>query len=130
MAGEGGDQLPPFKLLSLRPDGTWQEIGDTAVLSRKVKADPLLSQASDALHGLIADLNEEGPRHSFVGRFIQPVDTRVLLRGSPETPGGAVPPAGFAVLGGHTLAQATGTVVGASSVDVLATAANTATARP
>ena len=37
------------------------------------------------LQGLIADLNEEGPRHSFVGRFIQPVDTRVLLRGSPET---------------------------------------------
>lgn len=100
LAGEGGGQLPPFRLLSQRPDGTWQEIGDTAALGRKVKADPLLRQADEALQGLIADLNEEGPRHSFVGRFIQPVDTRVLLRGSPETPGDAVPPAGFAVLGG------------------------------
>ena len=100
LAGEGGAQLPPFKLLTLRPDGTWQEIGDTAALGRKVTADPLLRQADEALRGLIANLNEEGPRHSFVGRFIQPVDTRVLLRGSPETPGDAVPPAGFAVLGG------------------------------
>ncbi len=48
----------------------------------------------------IDTLAEEGPRPSFVGRFIEPEVTRVLLRGSPETPRDEVPPAGPIVFEG------------------------------
>ena len=96
----GGNKIPGFRVLARQPDGSWKPIGDTGALNGRLNASPNLKTAAESLHKLIGDLSEEGPRHSFVGRFIQPVDTRVLLRGSPETPGGAVPPAGFAVLGG------------------------------
>ena len=49
---------------------------------------------------LIGLLAEEGPRPSFVGRFIQPQVTRVLLRGSPESPRDEVMPAGPAIFDG------------------------------
>ena len=45
-------------------------------------------------------LAEEGPRPSFVGRFVRPDVTRVLLRGSPENPRDEVMPAGPAIFGG------------------------------
>ncbi|MEM9646819.1 MAG: DUF1553 domain-containing protein, partial [Planctomycetota bacterium] len=45
-------------------------------------------------------LAEEGPRPSFVGRFIRPAVTRVLLRGSPENPRDEVLPSGPAILNG------------------------------
>ena len=43
---------------------------------------------------------EEGPRPSFVGRFVRPDVTRVLHRGSPENPRDEVMPAGPRNLGG------------------------------
>ena len=45
-------------------------------------------------------MSEEGPRYSFIGRFEKPVVTHVFRRGSPETPGDEVMPAGFAILDG------------------------------
>lgn len=53
-----------------------------------------------AIQAAIETLSEEGPRPSFVGRFVRPDVTRVLLRGSPETPRDEVAPAGPAVLKG------------------------------
>lgn len=49
---------------------------------------------------MIGSLSEEGPRPSFVGRFVPPVVTRVLLRGSPESPRDEVMPAGPAIFDG------------------------------
>ena len=49
---------------------------------------------------LIEALAEEGPRPSFVARLVKPQVTRLLLRGSPESPRDEVMPAGPAVLGG------------------------------
>ena len=48
---------------------------------------------------LIERRNEEGPRASFVGKFVDPVKTFVLGRGSPESPREEVFPAGLAELG-------------------------------
>ena len=46
-------------------------------------------------------MSEEGPRHSFVGRFMRkPKPTHVLHRGSPENPRDEVVPAGFSVMNG------------------------------
>ncbi|MFT5105521.1 MAG: hypothetical protein ACI9UA_001142 [Pseudoalteromonas tetraodonis] len=92
--------LPGFKISALKPDGTWQEIGKTGWAGALLKRNPKLKQASTSLHGLIMQLSEEGPRHSFVGKFTRPVVTKVLHRGSPENPRDEVAPAGFEVLGG------------------------------
>lgn len=48
----------------------------------------------------IGFLAEEGPRRSFVGRFVQAGVTRVLHRGSPENPKDEVVPAAPAILSG------------------------------
>ena len=93
--------FPGVKISALEEDGTWKEIGKTAWAKEMLKRDPELAKASERLHDLIAQLTEEGPRHSFVGRFTRkPPVTKVLHRGSPENPRDEVVPAGFSMLDG------------------------------
>ncbi|MGI9243360.1 MAG: PSD1 and planctomycete cytochrome C domain-containing protein [Verrucomicrobiales bacterium] len=94
-------KLPGFKISALQADGSWQEIGKTGWAKVKIDRDPELKRAHEKLHELIGQLVEEGPRHSFVGKFIKPAVTKVLHRGSPENPRDEVMPAGFAVLEGE-----------------------------
>lgn len=101
LEGVAGGKLAGFKVLALQPDGAWKEVGDTSRVKQRLKQDPKFNDASAELHRLIARLSEEGPRHSFIGSFIKPSVTHILRRGSPETPGDEVPPAGFAILGGE-----------------------------
>lgn len=89
-----------FKVSALQEDGTWKEIGKTGWAKELLNRDPKLAEASTKLHELIDQLKEEGPRHSFVGRFQKPGVTHVLQRGSPENPRDEVMPAGFAMLDG------------------------------
>jgi len=89
-----------FKISALQEDGTWQEVAKSGWAKELLKRDPKLAEASKALHEQIEILKEEGPRHSFVGRFQKPKVTRVLQRGSPENPRDEVMPAGFAMLSG------------------------------
>ena len=96
----GTPNPPGFKVSALKPDGTWKEIGKTGWAKQLLNRDPKLKAASNRLHKLIATLAEEGPRHSFVGKFSKPVVTHVLHRGSPENPRDEVPPAGIEILGG------------------------------
>lgn len=78
-----------------KEDGSWQPWAGTWAINRKLpEKNPDRQQQLDALQALIDDLIEEGPRTSFVGRFVQPEVTRVLLRGSPESPRDEVYPAG------------------------------------
>ncbi|MCA9174020.1 MAG: PSD1 domain-containing protein [Planctomycetales bacterium] len=106
-----------FDVEVLQEDGEWQPwVGTWAVLrasqgSPAMEARPvnkkLLEQhperkkSLNEIQRLIALLAEEGPRPSFVGRFIEPAVTHVLLRGSPENPRDEVTPAGPASLGGE-----------------------------
>jgi hypothetical protein len=93
-------QFPGYRLSAQQPDGGWREIANTRVARRRLHETPALEQASAKLYELIHTLSEKGPRHSFIGRFKDPVVTRVLSRGSPENPAGEVMPAGFAILDG------------------------------
>ncbi|MEM7143633.1 MAG: PSD1 and planctomycete cytochrome C domain-containing protein [Verrucomicrobiota bacterium] len=93
-------RLPGFKVSALQSDGTWKQLGDTMQAGQLINKNLKLKNASNELHRLIGTLAEEGPRHSFVGQFIEPVKTHVLHRGSPENPRDEVPPAGFAILKG------------------------------
>ena len=57
-----------------QPDGSWKEIGKTGWARELLNRNPELKKASERLHGYIGQLKEEGPRHSFVGRFQKPGD--------------------------------------------------------
>jgi len=96
----GVGQFSGFKISARQPDGTWKELGKTGWANELLKRDPELKKASERLHEHIALLQEEGPRHSFVGSFIKPVVSKVFHRGSPENPRDEVVPSGFSILKG------------------------------
>jgi hypothetical protein len=82
-------------------DGSWQPWVGTWFVNKKMdEKHPERKPALTQIQKQIASLAEEGPRPSFVGRFVRPAVTRVLLRGSPENPRDEVAPAGPAILGG------------------------------
>ncbi|PHQ35575.1 PSD1 and planctomycete cytochrome C domain-containing protein [Rhodopirellula bahusiensis] len=83
-----------FDMDIMQEDGTWQPwTGTWAVNSKLLKNNPERKQTIANIQGLIDQLSEEGPQPSFVGRFVEPVVTHVLLRGSPESPHDEVMPA-------------------------------------
>ena len=97
--GKGG--FPGYRILAQQDDGSWKEVASTQQARAALKKNPELQAASERLHKHLADLAEEGPRYSFIGRFEKPVVTHVFRRGSPETPGEEVVPAGLAILDGN-----------------------------
>ncbi|WP_235908386.1 PSD1 and planctomycete cytochrome C domain-containing protein [Roseiconus nitratireducens] len=81
--------------------GEWQPWVGTWSVNKKLNQEhPERKKLLDKIQRSIACLSEEGPRPSFVGRLIEPEITRVLLRGSPESPRDEVFPAGPKMLGG------------------------------
>ncbi len=82
-------------------DGSWKPWVGTWFVNKKLnEKNPERKKALGEIQKQIERLAEEGPRPSFVGRFVRPEVTRVLLRGSPENPRDEVAPAGPAILGG------------------------------
>ena len=90
-----------YRVLTMQGDGSWKEVGDTKKAKQRQNKNPKLKQAWNRLQAGIKTLTEEGPRHSFVGRFIRPKRTFVLHRGSPENPRDEVAPAGFEIMEGE-----------------------------
>ncbi len=90
-----------FDMDVLQEDGSWQPWVGTWFVNKKLdEKHPERQQSLAKIQKTIATLAEEGPRPSFVGRFVRPEVTRVLLRGSPENPRDEVAPAGPAILDG------------------------------
>ena len=90
-----------YDLDVLKSDGTWQPwVGTWFVNKQLNKKHPERSAALAEIQRLIETLAEEGPRPSFIGRFVRPQVTRVLLRGSPENPRDEVMPGGPAEAAG------------------------------
>lgn len=93
-----------FDVDILKDDGTWQPWVGTWHVNRKLnEKHPEREEALVEIQRLISRLSEEGPRPAFVGRFVEPAVTHVLLRGSPENPRDEVMPAGPEALGGSDL---------------------------
>lgn len=82
------------------PDGDWVKIASIPEIDQANQADPSRSTALASLSESIRKIEEEGPPSSFIGRFIEPAVTRVLSRGSPESPRNEVPPAAPVILDG------------------------------
>ena len=82
-------------------NGEWKPWVGTWFVNKKLAEEhPERKTALDQIQKAIAALAEEGPKPSFVGRFVRPAVTHVLHRGSPESPRDEVVPAGPAVFGG------------------------------
>lgn len=85
-----------------KEDGSWQPwVGTWAVNKKLPEKHPGRAGKIAKIKNLVSQLAEEGPRPSFVGRFVEPAPTYVLLRGSPESPRDEVAPAGPSVFDGQ-----------------------------
>ena len=90
-----------FDMKILKNDGTWQPWVGTWWANKSLsEKHPERKDMLREIQNHISTLAEEGPRPSFVGRFIPPAVTRVFHRGSPESPRDEVVPAGPEILGG------------------------------
>ncbi len=80
--------------------GQWRQVAHTGNIDQKNQQMPERADALEEIQRLLRRLAEEGPKPSFVARFVTPTRTYVLRRGSPESLGEEVFPAGLAELDG------------------------------
>ena len=99
--------IGPYRVEIPSENGQWREIASTMAFDQTNKTHASREDLLHTLQKLIALVNEEGPRPSFVARFIQPVNTHILMRGSPENPRDEVLPSGLSQLDGDLHLQAT-----------------------
>ncbi|MEO1999610.1 MAG: DUF1553 domain-containing protein [Planctomycetaceae bacterium] len=104
--------------------GNWKLIGGTYGVEQKRKSNPKRARALADLAHLIRRMVAEGPQPSFVARFIKPVKSHVLRRGSPESLGPQVFAAGIEEFGSDL-----GIPRGAAGVDRRRAFANWLTAK-
>ena len=90
----------PYRVEALNPDGKWRQVAATGQLARLDKKHPSRKDLLGKLETLIARVSEDGPRPSFIARFVKPSQTFVLYRGSPESPRDEVVASGLEALDG------------------------------
>jgi len=90
-----------YELEVLDNEGNRLDIIATSDYQQLDKQFPERAKLLQQLHELIQRINEQGPKPSFIARFIEPVNTYVLGRGSPENPRDEVYPAGLSELAGE-----------------------------
>jgi len=90
-----------FAVDAQQPDGAWKEVWNTkTLLSHGTPPTEEVQAKVRDLQTIIQTLKAEGPPMAFVGRLREPSPTRVLYRGSPESPKDVVAPAAPAILNG------------------------------
>jgi hypothetical protein len=90
-----------FAVDAQQPDGAWKEVWNTkTLLSHGTPPTEEVQAKVRDLQTSIQTLKAEGPPMAFVGRLREPSPTRVLYRGSPESPRDVVAPAAPAILNG------------------------------
>lgn len=81
-------------------DGKWRTLADTHFIEKINKERAVRAAPLKAIQTYISEYEEQAPRPSFVGRFVDPGVTRVMHRGSPETLRAEVMPAAPELLAG------------------------------
>ena len=94
-------QFEPYQVEVQTDAGEWRPLAGPALREQINKNHPRRVEVLGEVHELIAQIADEGPRASFVGRFIPPVRTFVFGRGSPENPRNEVFAAGLSELDGE-----------------------------
>ncbi|MFT7515693.1 MAG: hypothetical protein ACI9QL_004927, partial [Candidatus Omnitrophota bacterium] len=98
LEAKGPKHFPEYRVEVLDESGKWKTIAGSKMALQQLG--PPRKAALEGVQETIALLMEEGPRTSFVGRWVRPVVTHVLHRGSPESPRDEVMPSGFEFLEG------------------------------
>ena len=81
-------------------DDQWRTLADTHYIDKINKERAARAAHLKNIQELIAKYAEQAPQPSFVGRFVEPVVTRVMRRGSPENLKAEVMPAAPELLNG------------------------------
>ena len=81
-------------------DGKWRTLADTHFIEKINKELAVRAAPLKAIQTHISQYEEQAPRPSFIGRFVDPGVTRVMHRGSPETLRAEVMPAAPELLAG------------------------------
>ena len=90
-----------FDLDVLNEEGQWELWEGTRRIKTKLNERyPPRAVKVEQLQAVIDQIDEEGPRSGFVGRFIEPARTYVFHRGSPENPREEVTPAAPEIMDG------------------------------
>ena len=90
-----------MKIEGLGMNGKWRTLADTHFIEKINKERAPRAAPLKAIQTHIAQFEEQAPRPSFVGRFVEPVVTRVMHRGSPENLRAEVVPAAPELLAGE-----------------------------
>ena len=98
---KGKINLGDYRIELRDQSGSWVPVAGTHSAKRFQDNSTTKKEALAAVQNIISQLHEQGPRTSFIGRFIKPSKTYVLHRGSPENPRDEVKPAGFDILAGN-----------------------------
>ncbi|MFH5803342.1 PSD1 and planctomycete cytochrome C domain-containing protein [Alienimonas sp. DA493] len=91
--------VPHFTVEVRNAVGEWEPVADTKSIQSRLNRGGEAKATHDALQASIETLLEEGPQLSFIGKFVDPGETFVFRRGSPESPGEQVAPDGPAAFG-------------------------------
>jgi hypothetical protein len=90
----------PYRVEVHRGDGEWKIVAATMSFEKLNRKHKSRASTLQRLQELIQLASDEGPKPSFVARFIKPVKTRIFHRGSPENPRDEVHPAALTEIDG------------------------------
>lgn len=93
--------VAPYRIEVLQENGEWLAVAATPQYRQLNKQNKTRVGILKRVQELVHQINEEGPKPSFVARFIPPSKTFVLSRGSPESPRDEVFASGLSELEGE-----------------------------
>ena len=79
-------QYGDFRLEVEEEPEKWQPFFSTLAMKKKSSEDQQRKALQKKVDEVVLALIEEGPQPAFVARFVEPVETFVFARGSPESP--------------------------------------------
>jgi len=101
LAGMNKTMYGEFKIELRNDEGEWQPFSSTAVMKKRSKENEHRQALQKRIQAIIVALQVEGPQPAFLAQFVDPVETFVLARGSPESPRDQVHAAAPKMLGGQ-----------------------------
>ncbi|MEM7560261.1 MAG: DUF1553 domain-containing protein, partial [Planctomycetota bacterium] len=90
-----------FKISLPASDGTWKQFSATASIKQRTNDDEKRKELQGKVQEIIDRILVQGRQPAFVARFIEPAETFVFARGSPESPRDQVVPAAPKLLKGE-----------------------------
>ncbi|QDV24187.1 PSD1 and planctomycete cytochrome C domain-containing protein [Aureliella helgolandensis] len=101
LEGLNTGHVAPYRIEVQNDAGQWVPVAATPQYQQLNKQHRPRSGILKDVQKLVDQINEEGPKPSFIARFVQPAKTYVFSRGSPESPRDEVFASGLVELDGE-----------------------------